>query len=399
MSARRTVPMAWLLLAALWAGCEGPRDEGPRSEPGTAPRGVVAISPEVRARAGLVVQTAAKSRQQTFLTATGWLVAKPGAEVGIKAPAAGFITRPSGEKELEPGFRVERKGQRLGDIQVVLSAQEQADLVAKKEEADVLIRQSLTSLELAEAQLDRLEKTEDVVSGARLAELKEKVEHARAAYEEAKERLPFLPKEPYDDPIQVKPVPVESPLAGRVVSVHVRPGQFVAQGDPLWTIADWSLLWVRVPVFELELPQVDRQEPAELEVPGTDVRLTAQPVDAPQPTRYGQRTVDRYYEVPNPAGALRVGQAVSVLLPTGGVEERIVLPHSAVLWDGMGNTWVYLETGANVFRRQRVELGPAVQQGVQITRGLEEGAKVVTAGAEMLYGEEFKEDIAVEDND
>jgi RND family efflux transporter MFP subunit len=237
------------------------------------------------------------------------------------------------------------------------------------------------------------------VAGTRVAELHEKAERARAAYEEAQQRLPFLPKEPYGDHIEVKPVPIEAPLAGRVVAVHVRPGQFVVQGDALWTIADWSALWVRVPVFELDLPQVDQKESADLEVPGTAVRLTAKPVDAPQPTRYGQRTVDLFYEVPNPSGALRVGQAVSVLLPIGRPADRVVVPRSAVLWDGMGDTWVYLQARTNTFRRQRVELGLTLKDRVEVTRGLEEGANLVTVGAEALYGQEFKGDIAAEDND
>jgi cobalt-zinc-cadmium efflux system membrane fusion protein len=390
---------AWPLLAVLCAGCAGPKPDQPDRQQEKTRQDVVVLSPEQQARAGLVVEPVRRVRQPSFLTATGWLVARPGAEVAIKAPATGFLTLHSAKGEIEPGLVVEAAGQPLGEIQVLLSAREQADLVAAKAEADVLVRQSQTTLQIAEAQLKRVQQSEGAVPGTRVAQLHEKAEHARAAYEEALQRLPFLPKEPYGDHIAVKPVPIEAPLAGRVVTVHVRPGQFVVQGDGLWTIADWSALWVRVPVFELDLPQVDQKESAVLEVPGTAVRLTAKPVGAPQATLYGQRTVDLFYEVPNPSGALRVGQAVSVLLPTGRPADRLVVPRSAVLWDGMGDTWVYLRAETNTFRRQRVELGLTLKDSVEVTRGLEEGANLVTVGAEALYGQEFKGEIVGEDTD
>jgi cobalt-zinc-cadmium efflux system membrane fusion protein len=408
MPARLLKLIVWSLAAAPWVGChpEGTRPERDEVARGSskAQPGVVQLSPDAQRRAGVVVEGASKSRQPAFLKATGWLVAKPGAEVTVKAPATGFVTLATVKADIGPGFVVERTGQPLGEIQVVLSPQEQANLVAAKEQADVLIRQSLTSLKLGEAQLERVRESKDAVAGTRILELQEKVEHARAAYEEARDRLPFLPKEPYANPLPVKPVPIEAPLAGRVVSVHVRPGQFVVQGDRLWTIADWSALWVRVPVFELDLPQVERHEPAELEVPGhpqagPGMRLTANPVDAPQPTRFGQRTVDLYYEIPNRCDTLRVGQAVAVLLLTGQPVDRIVVPRAAVLWDGMGGTWVYVQVGSDAFRRQRVELGRVLEDRVEVTRGLDEGAKVVSVSAEVLYGEEFKGEIPVEDQD
>ncbi len=404
MHARLFKLVAWSLLAVFSIGCQRlDPDEADRENaqprPGPAERATVKLSPQAQDRAGLAVETASLSRQPSFLAATGWLVAKPGTEVAIKAPATGFLTLPAIEGEIELGFPVKTKGQPLGEIQVVLSPQQQADLVAAKEKADVLIRQSLTSLELAQAQLERVQKSKGAVPGTRLADLREKVAHARAAYEETRQGLPFLPQEPYTDPLHLKPLPIVAPLAGRVVAVHVRRGQFVAQGDTLWRIADWSVLWVRVPVFELDLPRVQQHEPAQVEVPGTDVRLAAQPVDAPQPTLDDRRSVDRYYEMPNASGTLRVGQAVRVLLPTGRPTERIVLPRSAVLWDGMGAAWVYVQTGPHAFRRSRIELGPILQDGVVVSRGLDPGAKVVVTGAEALYGEQFQGEIPLEDED
>lgn len=431
--ATRQTTTALLILAVVTAGCKiGREDEAQRRPAKPRPAGVH-LSPEARQHAGLMVETVAKSPQPSSLAATGWLVARPGSEVPIKAPVTGFVQPPSLDRNVRLGWQVDSPGQPLGSIQIVLSPSEQADLVAAKEQADVAIRQAQTSLQLAQAQLKRVRQSKDVVAGTRLAELQEKVEHARAAYEEAQEELPFLPREPYDESIQMKPVAIRCPLAGTVISVDVQPGQFVTQGQPLWTVADWSVLWVRVPVFELDLPRVQLTQPARLQVPGTNQSLVVQPIDAPQPTRFGQRTVDCYYEVPNrspmlrgeektgtsgvtapaiPArsptetGAgpvlsppLRVGQAVRVLLPTGKTEDRVTVPRAAILWDGMGSTWVFVEAPPNTFRRRPVQLGPIHGDRVVVVEGLDAGEQLVTGGAEVLFAEQRKDEIAVEDDD
>src|SRR5436853_5128717 len=100
------------------------------------------------------------------------------------------------------------------------------------------MEQSLVSMKLAEEQLGRLKVAKDAVVGTRLVDLQEIYERSKAAYREARDKLPFLLKEPYDELALVKPVRLEAPLAGHVVDVHVAADQFVSPGDALWTIAD-----------------------------------------------------------------------------------------------------------------------------------------------------------------
>jgi RND family efflux transporter MFP subunit len=237
------------------------------------------------------------------------------------------------------------------------------------------------------------------IPGKELVVAKEAVEKARAAYEEAQHQFPFLPTEPYERPLQLNPVGIDSPLAGRVVDVYARPRQLVLQGEPLWTISDWSSLWLRVPVFEGDLPDVDPKAPVEVLTPGREAPIPAKPSGVPQPTQSGRRTVDLIYEVANPDGTLRPGQAVSVQLPTGKKAEQLVVPRSAILWDGMGNAWVYVEHDQNLFKRQKIQVGQSLGDMIVVEQGLAKGQSVVTAGAETLYGEEFKGQIQVLDDD
>lgn len=109
--------------------------------------------------------------------------------------------------------------------------------------------------------------------------------------------------------------------------------------------------------------------------------------------------MDLLYRLHNSGGGFRPGQPVSIELPLGQSAERPVVPRAAVIWNGLGTTWVYVRTGPESFRRRRVELGSGDAESVSVRRGLKEGDLVVTIGAESLYGLEFAEQIQVEDDD
>jgi cobalt-zinc-cadmium efflux system membrane fusion protein len=237
------------------------------------------------------------------------------------------------------------------------------------------------------------------VAGTRVADLKETIARARAAERHAREKLPFMTSEPSHKGVQLSDVPVEAPVAGRVVNVHFAPKQFVVQGDPLVTIADWSRLWVQVPVFAADAGRIPRDKLATVTLPGGKQAYEAQPVNAPQAFEPGKQTVVLLYEITNAADELRPGEAVSVALPTDKQSSALVVPNAAVLWDGMGNSWVYVKTSETTFRRRKVELGQVLGANAVVRRGLKQGDDVVTTGAEALYGEEFKDQIHAGDTD
>ncbi len=362
-------------------------------------KGFVHLSADAQDAIGLATWKAVRQPMPHALETIGWLVTPPGQESVVKAGTTGFY-QPVSENSPEVGATVSI-GDRLGTLQVFLSPQDEAQLVTAKEEADVLINQALVSKRFAEEQLAKLEKGGggSAVAGTRLLDLKEIVQRNQVAYDEARERLPYLPAEPYADQLDLRPVPVDSPIAGRITNFHVAPGQLVCQGDPIWTIADWSTLWVRVPVFGGDLPRVLRNKEAWISIPGLASVETAVPIAASQPTEPGRRTVDIFYRLDNSNGQLRPGQSIEIALPLGETLEQVVIPRSAVVWDGMGNTWVYIKNDSESFRRQRIELGPGDVEMVSVARGVTKGEEIVVRGVQSLYGEEFKGQLQSGDED
>jgi hypothetical protein len=108
-----------------------------------------------------------------------------------------------------------------------------------------------------------------------------------------------------------------------------------------------------------------------------------------------RHTADMLYELPAPpSGVLAKDQLVDVWLPLGELREETVVSDAAVIFDAFGGAWVYLdrtEPGADrhVYGRQRVELGPPLEEGSVIRPPLRAGDRVVSSGAAELFSREF----------
>ena len=85
----------------------------------------------------------------------------------------------------------------------------------------------------------------------------------------------------------------------------------------------------------------------------------------------------------------RPGERVLVELPLTTTEKGLVVPEAAVLYDIHGATWVYEDLGGNAYARRRIEVARHAGDRAVVSRGIAEGAKVVTAGAAELFGTEF----------
>ncbi len=67
---------------------------------------------------------------------------------------------------------------------------------------------------------------------------------------------------------------------------------------------------------------------------------------------------------------------------------RLAVPHSALLYDAEGATWVYVETEPRVYVRHAVTVDRVDDEQVVLHDGPAEGTMVVTVGAAELYGVE-----------
>lgn len=393
--------ISWLAIVVLGAaGCRNAdQSVTPSADPVAKVPGFIRLDKSQQERLGIELSPVRLETIRAMMPSVGWFVATPASETIIRAPVAGFaMVKP---RQAWPTLGQEvSAGQALVQLNVFLSPQEVSQLVQAKEDNDILLQQSLVTMELTGAQLKLVSDAREAVAGVRIDQLKEAYQRSKVAYKEAQDKVPFLIQEPYENGVLVKPVSIEAPKAGRILQMHVAAGQFVQAGDSLWTVADWSTLWLRVPIFAGDVQRIEPLQAAVIRDRRSGTVTTATAMTLPTEMKPGARTVDCYYAVTNPEWRWRVGQSTAVELPIADEERVLLIPRSAVLYDGFGQAFCFAsEADRTQFQRRRIELGARYQDRVAVLRGLDDDDSVVSVGAEQLAAEESKADLAVKDND
>jgi len=149
-------------------------------------------------------------------------------------------------------------------------------------------------------------------------------------------------------------------------------------------------LWVRVAVYAGDTDAIDEMQPASVTKLGaTGAPKPARRVTAPLQGDPLAASVNFYYSLPATGATLRPGERVLVELPLRATEKGLVVPESSVLYDIHGASWVYEDLGGNAYARRRIQIARHAGDRVVVSRGIGEGANVVTAGAAELFGTEF----------
>lgn len=188
-------------------------------------------------------------------------------------------------------------------------------------------------------------------------------------------------------------VTIFSPVEGVVQKKYINQQQYVNAGENLFDIAELSLVWLDVDVYEFEMQgiSVGQRVRAKSEAfPGESFNGTITFVGSSiEPST---RTVKIRAELPNHDRKLKpemfVSAEIQAQLPMG-----IVVPSSAVVSTG-STTLVWLKIRENVFEPREVTIGNKAEQFFQILGGIEEGDVVVTSGAYLLDSESQMQSIS-----
>jgi multidrug efflux pump subunit AcrA (membrane-fusion protein) len=187
------------------------------------------------------------------------------------------------------------------------------------------------------------------------------------------------------------PVPVEAPQDGVLRAVSALPGQTVPAGAALFEVVNMDRVWVRVPVYVGDLPDIDADRHASVgnltARPGEPTR-PAEPVAAPPAATPTAGTADLIYALDNRETRYAPGQRVGATLTLKGPADGLTVAWSAVVFDIHGGAWVYEKTGERGYARRRVVVRYVVGDTAVLASGPPPGTPVVTAGAAELFGTE-----------
>lgn len=175
---------------------------------------------------------------------------------------------------------------------------------------------------------------------------------------------------------------VQSPLAGTVTRVNVRPGEAVDLTTVMAEIIDLERLVVSARVPSGELTGLETGQVVEVKADGSSAPISAAlsfispEVDASTGTALVRAAL--------PVGSgLRPGQFVTLRIVSAEHADRLGVPVQSVVTDAAGETAIAVITDG-IAKRQRVQTGLSDGDSIEVeANGLQPGMTVVTEG---IYG-------------
>lgn len=179
---------------------------------------------------------------------------------------------------------------------------------------------------------------------------------------------------------------IYSPASGYVVDRSAFPNMYVQPETKLYTITNFSTVWIYAAVFQNEAGSVKVGDRADFTVDTYPGESFPGRVDYIWPQiDMATRTARVRVSFGNAAGKLKPGMYGRVTLRIR-MGEQTIIPAAGVLRTGMRNV-VFIDRGAGYLVPSDVELGERVGDDLVVLKGLEAGQKIV-ASANFLIDSE-----------
>ncbi len=254
--------------------------------------------------------------------------------------------------------------------------------------AQLAYLRALSSTKLAERTVERAQAlvAADVIGFAELQRREVELSVARAELRAATDQLRLIGLR--DETIErlrdtgaiASEVNIRATRNGVVIERKVSQGQVAQPGDPLFTVADLSNVWVVGALPEQDANSVQVNQRVEVDVPAlSGEKLTGRIVFVSDTVQQDTRTVPIRTEVQNPKYELKPQMLASLKL-NGKYVKQLAVPAAAVVREN-DKDYVFVRLDDHRFRLTEVTLEPAAGELRPVRRGLDEGTPIVVDGS------------------
>ena len=183
-----------------------------------------------------------------------------------------------------------------------------------------------------------------------------------------------------------------APASGVVVSKNVVQGQTVTAGQPLYTVADLSDVWIEVELRESDVAAARVGAGAQIAITGLPGQQFTGRVAYISPTLdRASRALRARVVVSNSKRVLKPGMYATVDLRSAA-RTALSVPSSAVLRTGVRNI-VFVDHGGGRMSPVEIEVGRTAGDVTEVLSGLQPGQRVVTAAQFLLDSESNLADV------
>ncbi|MDH4283692.1 MAG: efflux RND transporter periplasmic adaptor subunit [Gallionellaceae bacterium] len=336
----------------------------------------IAFSKEQQWKIDFATVEVIKGKVRPSVVATASIKAQPDGEAHLAAPAAGIV-RTAGSFPHVGQFV--KNGQLLATLTPRLGGEtDQASLDAGASKARITLEQARRERERMEALFK-----DEAIPEKRLLEARANEKLAQTDLDAAQARAAQLSGG--------AGIAIRSPINGTIADVSVASGAYVAEGIPLFHVANTGLLWLDARVPESDISRLGTPTAVDFSVAGFDHTFkidgkNGRLIAVGGVVDSATRTVPVIFEFNNsakPANALRLGMIAKAQIYAGATKDALLVPASAIQ-DESGTQVVYVQTGGESFERKIVQTGARDGDQIAIVSGLEPGQRVVSKGAYLI---------------
>jgi Cu(I)/Ag(I) efflux system membrane fusion protein len=181
-----------------------------------------------------------------------------------------------------------------------------------------------------------------------------------------------------------------SPIGGTVVAQNVYEGQYVQEGEKLFEIADFAIMWFQFRAYEQDLPWIKTGLKVDISTPSHPGRTFTGSITFIDPNfDEATRSTKVRVELENPlvdGRRLLLHRLYADGLVRLDLPDVLTIPRAAVIETGR-EAVAYVDQGGGAYSRRLLKLGRRGDVQVEVTSGVNAGDKVVVNGNLLIDGQ------------
>jgi cobalt-zinc-cadmium efflux system membrane fusion protein len=172
---------------------------------------------------------------------------------------------------------------------------------------------------------------------------------------------------------------IVTPKGGIVLERKVTIGQVVQPGDPAFTIADLSSVWIVANVPEEDAGLLRKGMDVAVQIPALPKQINGQLSYVAPIVDPATRTVQVRMDIANPQGIYRPDELASMTF-TGHIVHKLTVPQTAIVRQE-NRDYIFVEIAPNKFLLREVVLGEETDDRRVLQSGIREDERIVLDGA------------------
>jgi Cu(I)/Ag(I) efflux system membrane fusion protein/cobalt-zinc-cadmium efflux system membrane fusion protein len=179
---------------------------------------------------------------------------------------------------------------------------------------------------------------------------------------------------------------IDSPVSGYITERNAIPNMYVQPETKLYSVADFSTVWVYAQVFQSDMASIRLGDPATVATDAYPGRIFRGRVSYVWPQLDMTTRTQRVRLVfSNPGMKLTPGMYVNISLSTP-MGRHFVIPASGIFHSGTRSI-AFIDHGGGYLEPREIEVGPQAGEEVIIVKGLKEGERIVTSANFLIDSE------------